>query len=138
MQQYVKSILPSTKIIEAKKVGNTYAVRGVLGQKVITYSTDSEVSVIIERVQNVTLDDKTGQLGWVLTKVDLNNKPVIDQNGHFNQYIVADSVFTKTYYPSIDGVNLYSKSQTEKFIKFDEDIHFETKYGDMIVMHGDY
>ena len=138
MQKYVENQLPTATIVEAKKIGNTYAVRGTEGQEVITYSTDSEGNEVVERVQNVTLDAETGQPGWILTKLDSHNQPVIDQNGHPNQYIVADSVFIKTYEPSADGPNLYSKSQIEKFIRLNEDIHFGTKYGDMTVMQGGY
>ena len=138
MQKYVENQLSKSEIIEAKKIGNTYAVRGIEGQEVITYSVDSNGNEVIERVQSVTLDEETKEPGWILTKVDSNNQPVIDQNGHLNQYIVADSVFKKTYEPSIDGPNLYSKSQIEKFIRLEEDIHFGTKYGDMTVMQGGY
>ena len=138
MQKYVENQLSTSEIIEAKKIGNTYAVRGIEGQEVITYAVDSNGNEVIERVQSVTLDEETKEPGWILTKVDSNNQPVIDQNGHPNQYIVADSVFKKTYEPSIDGPNLYSKSQIEKFIRLEEDIHFGTKYGDMTVMQGGY
>ena len=136
MREYVEGLLPFATIIEAKKVGNTHAVQGIEGEEVITYSVDSEGNEIVERVQNVTLDAETGQPGWILTKVDEENKPVVDKNGHLNQYIVADSVFRKTYEPSTDGPDLYSKSQIEMFIQTDEDIEFDTKYGRMTVSKG--
>ena len=117
MVEYVEKQLPFATVIEAKKIGNTYATRGTVGQEVITYSVDSDGNEIIERVQSVTLDEETKEPGWILTKVDSNNQPVIDQNGHPNQYIVADSVFKKTYEPSVDGEHLYSKSQIERFIR---------------------
>ena len=42
------------------------------------------------------------------------------------------------YEPSQDGFGLYSKSQIEKFIQAEEDITFETKYGEMVVNEGGY
>ena len=42
------------------------------------------------------------------------------------------------YEPSQDGFGLYSKSQIEKFIQADEDVTFETKYGEMVVNAGGY
>ena len=42
------------------------------------------------------------------------------------------------YEPSVDGPDLYSKSQIEKFIQAEEDITFETKYGAMVVNAGGY
>lgn len=138
MQQYVEIMLPNSNVVEAKKKGNTLAIQGNVGEEVITYSTDKDGNEIVERVQNVTLDEQTGEPGWILTKVDENNQPVINQNGHYNQYIVADSVFKKTYEPSLDGTGLYSKSQVEKFMQLQEDLHFGTKYGEMTVAAGGY
>ena len=138
MVQYVSQRLPFSEIIEAKKVGNTYAVQGVVGQEVITYSIDSEGNEIIERTANVQIDPETLEPGWILTKIDDNNQPVINKNGHPNQYVVTDSVFKKTYEPSMDGENLYSKSQIEKFIQLEEDLTFGTKYGEMTVSRGGY
>ena len=138
MVKYVEEKLPYSQVVEAKKIGNTLAIQGTVGEEVITYSTDSEGNEVIERVQNVALDPETGNPGWILTKVDENNIPVIDKNGHPNQYIVADSVFAKSYELSGDGPDLYSKSQIEKFMRLDEDLHFGTKYGEMTVMKGGF
>ncbi|MBR5370491.1 MAG: hypothetical protein IK137_04230 [Bacilli bacterium] len=137
MRAYVEGKLPYSTIIEAKKKGNTIAEPGLVGEEVITYTIENGQEKI-ERTQKVTLDSETNRPGWILTKTDSNNQPVIDSFGHLNQYIVADSVFQKTYEPSNDGPNLYSKSQVEKFIQAEEDLHFFTKYGEMEVAKGGY
>lgn len=138
MQKYVEDRLPYSTVIEAKKIGNTLAKQGVVGEKVISYAMDSDGNEIVEREGTIELDKETGKPGWILTKVDNNNKPVVNKFGHLNQYIVQDSVFTKTYEPSMDGQGLYSKSQIERFMQLEDDIHFGTKYGDMTVSKGGY
>lgn len=137
MRAYVEGKLSYSTIIEAKKKGNTIAVPGIVGEEVITYTIEDGQEKT-ERTQTVTLDPETNQPGWILTKTNAENQPVINSFGHPNQYIVADSVFKKTYEPSNDGPDLYSKSQVEKFIQAEEDLHFVTKYGEMEVAKGGY
>lgn len=138
MKIYVQKLLPFSQIIEAKKIGYTYAVNGNVGDIITTYSTDKEGNEIIETIQTVSLDPKTKKPGWVLTKLDSNNKPVINKNGHLNQYIVNDSDFNTIYEPSYDGINLYKKKKIEKLIQLEEDIQFGTSFGYMTIMKGGY
>ena len=138
MRQYVESKLTDTTIIEAKKVGNTIAVQGVVGQEVVTLEVDADGNEYVERIGVVTLDPETNEPGWILTKTGSDNKPDLNRFGHTNQYIVPDSKFRSMYEPSQDGPDLYSKSQIEKFIQADEDVTFETKYGEMVVNAGGY
>ncbi len=138
MMSYVQVKLPYSKVIEAKKVGNTIAIQGKVGQEVVTYEIDAEGKEYVERTGVVQLDSETNEPGWILVKTGSDNKPVYNKYGHTNQYIVTDSKFKSMYEPSVDGPDLYSKSQVEKFIQADEDISFETKYGTMIVQAGGY
>ena len=138
MRQYVESKLPSATIIDAKKVGNTIAIQGTVGQEVVTLEVDADGNEYVERTGVVELDPKTNEPGWILTKTGSDNKPVFNSFGHTNQYIVPDSKFKSMYEPSQDGFCLYSKSQIEKFIQADEDVTFETKYGEMVVNAGGY
>ncbi len=138
MRKYIESKLPYATIIEAKKNGNTIAVQGTVGQEVATLEVDANGNEYVERTGIVELDPETNEPGWILTKTDSNNKPVVNSFGHTNQYIVPDSKFKSMYEPSQNGLNLYSKSQIEKFIQADEDITFETKYGEMIINTGGY
>ena len=138
MRQYIEKKLPSTTIIDAKKVGNTIAVQGTVGQKVVTLEVDAAGNEYVEGTGFVALDPETNEPGWILTKTGSDNKPVLNSFGHPNQYIVSDSIFKSMYESSQDGFGLYSKSQIEKFIQADEDVTFETKYGEMVVNKGGY
>lgn len=138
MRQYVESRLPGATIIEAKKNGNTIAVQGTVGQEVVTYEIDKLGNEYVERTGVISLDPETNEPGWILTKTDENNKAVFNKFGHKNEYIVPDSKFKAMYEPSVDGPGLYSKSQIEKFIVAEEDVTFETKYGEMVVNAGGY
>ncbi len=138
MRAYVESKLLTADIIEAKKVGNTLAVQGSVGQEVVTLEMTPNGEEYVERVGVVSLDPLTNEPGWILTKTGKDNKPLLNVFGHANQYIVVDSKFRSMYEPSPDGEGLYSKSQIEKFIVADEDITFETKYGEMVVNAGGF
>jgi hypothetical protein len=138
MRKYVEGKLPQETIIEAKKVGNTIAVQGTVGQEVTTLEVDADGNEYVERTGTVSLDPETNEPGWILTKTGSDNKPVLNKFGHTNQYIVTDSKFKSMYEPSVDGPGLYSKSQIEKFIRATEDVTFETKYGEMVVNEGGY
>ena len=138
MKKYIESKIPLSTIIEAKKIGNTIAIQGTVGQEVVSLEIDANGNEYVERTGVVSLDPETNEPGWVLTKTGSDNKPIINKFGHTNQYIVADSKFKSMYEPSPDGLGLYSKSQIEKFIQSDEDVTFETKYGEMVVNAGGY
>lgn len=138
MRAYVESKLPNSTIISAKKVGNTIAFQGKAGQEVISLEIDANGNEYVERTGIVEIDPKTNEPGWVLTKTGSDNKPVVNKYGHMNQYIVKDSDFKKMYEPSVDGADLYSKRQIEKFIQAEDDVTFETKYGEMVVNAGGY
>ena len=138
MRKYVESRLQSSKIIEAKKVGNTIAVQGTVGQEIVSLEIDANGNEYVERIGIVSLDPETNEPGWILTKTGSDNQPIFNKFGHVNQYIVPDSKFKTMYEPSIDGPHLYSKSQIEKFIQSEDDITFETKYGEMVINAGGY
>lgn len=138
MRAYVEAKLQSSSIIEAKKAGNTIAVQGTEGEEVITLEVDASGKEYVERTGVVSLDPVTNKPGWILTKTGSDNQPIFNKFGHTNQYIVTDSKFKSMYEPSADGPFLYSKSQIEKFIQSDDDITFETKYGEMVVNVGGY
>ena len=138
MRAYVEGKLPTSKIIEAKKMGNTIAVQGTVGEEVVTLAVDADGKEYVERTGVIELDPNTNEPGWILTKTGEDNQPIVNKFGHKNQYIVTDSKFKSMYEPSVDGPGLYSKSQIEKFIQSEDDVTFETKYGKMVVNAGGY
>lgn len=105
--KYVKEGLESGVLvpIEAEKAGKIAARRGVVGEEVITWTQDTEGRPVKERVDKVKLDPETGKPGWVVTKVDDEGHPIIDDNGHTNTWIIGDSKFIQRYTESdIPGV----------------------------------
>ncbi len=139
IKEYAKKKLLNSEPIKAKKIGNTLAIQGNLGEEIITY----EISKItgeeyIEIKAVVELDSQTNEPGWILTKTGSDNKPIINIFGHMNQYIIPDSRFRNIYEPSDEGENLYFKTQVEEFIQVDEDITFDTINGEMVVFKGGY
>ena len=81
------------KPVVAVKFARVKARRGVVGEEVISYSQNG----IVEKVDTVSEDPETKEVGWVLTKVDENGEPIVDEYGHKNEWIVDHSKFTKKY-----------------------------------------
>lgn len=79
--------------VVATKFARVEARRGVVGEEVISYSQNG----IVEKVDTVKVDPETGEVGWVLTKLDENGEVVVDEFGHKNEWIVKHSTFTKKY-----------------------------------------
>ncbi len=79
--------------VTAVKFARILARPGVVGEEVITYTQNGEV----EKVDTVKVDEKTGRPGWVVTKVDESGEVVVDEYGHDNTWIIADSTFTRKY-----------------------------------------
>lgn len=141
IEEYVKEGLESGKLvpIQAKKTAPTHLVPGTLGEKVTSWVENEDGTPRIEREGIVERDAETGNLGWIATKVDSNGNPVIDRNGHTNQWIIKDSVFRKTYEPSKLGDNLYQKKDVQTLVQILDNIEFENKYGEVMnVAAGGY
>ena len=141
IQEYVKEGLESGKLVpfQAKKTAPTHLVPGTLGEKVVSWVENEDGSERVEREGIVERDAETGQPGWIATKVDSNGNPVIDRNGHTNQWIIKDSVFRRTYEPSKLGDNLYQKKDVQTLVQIPDNIEFENKYGEVMnVAAGGY
>lgn len=139
--EYVKEGLESGELvpIQAKKTAPTHLVPGTLGEKVTSWVENEDGTPRIEREGIVERDAETGQPGWIATKVDSNGNPVIDRNGHTNQWIIKDSVFRRTYEPSKLGDNLYQKKDIQTLVQIPDNIEFENKYGEVMnVAAGGY
>ena len=130
IKEYVKAGLESGALVpfKAKKTAIIHAVQGALGERVISWVENPDGTERIERDEVVTIDDKTNGLGWIATKVDANGEPIIDRNGHTNQWIIKDSVFRNTY--ELQESNLYQKKGEQEFVQIPNNIVFENKYGE--------
>ena len=96
-KEYVEAGLAdgSLEVFEATKHARIAAEQGEIGQEVISWSEDADGNPIQEKVAKVEADPETGEPGWVVTKTDGEGKPVVDKNGHTNQWIIEDSKFKK-------------------------------------------
>ena len=125
--------------IYAKKTAPTHLVQGEEGTNVTSWVENEDGTPRIEREGIVQKDEETGGLGWIATKVDSKGNPVIDRNGHMNQWIIKDSVFRRTYEPSNLGNDLYIKSEVQTLVQIPDNIVFKNKYGEVMnVAAGGY
>ncbi len=93
--EYARKGIESGELVPvtAVKFARIKARVGVVGEEIVTYSQGG----IEEKRDTVTIDSKTGQPGWVVTKLDENGEVVIDEHGHDNTWIIADSTFKRKY-----------------------------------------
>lgn len=123
IKEYVDELLSQgVEPFEAEKFARIAARPGIVGEQVITWSVDENGNPIIERDSTVKLDENTNQPGWVVTKLDENNKPLLDKNGHDNTWIVPDSKF-KQKYEMDNQEGIYKPTgNIQKFIEIKDNI----------------
>lgn len=138
IQEYVKEGLESGKLvpIQAKKTAPTHLVPGTLGEEVTSWVENEDGTPRIEREEKVEKDPETGQPGWIATKVDSKGNPVVDGNGHKNQWIIQDSFFRANYEPSKVGDNLYQKKAVQTLVQIPDNIEFENKKGKVMTVEA--
>lgn len=125
--------------VRAMKTGNVKARVGNIGEQIITWSVDENGNELVEKVNKVTLDDKTNRPAWVVTKVDKNGNPILDKNGHPNEWIVSDSEFSKKYEIDKDNEGLYRPRRTfQIFDRVDKNITLVNKGKIMKISRGGY
>ncbi len=124
-KEYVEAGLAdgSLEVFEATKYARIAAVQGEIGQEVISWSEDADGNPIQEKVAKVEADPETGEPGWVVTKTDGEGKPVIDKNGHTNQWIIEDSKFKKKYEVDPDHPDIFKPvGGPQKFVQTKENL----------------
>ena len=139
VEKYVKDGLVSGKLtpIEAEKFARIIARQGTLGEEVISWSVDSLGNAIEEKRDTVKVDSKTNNLGWIVTKADEQGNPILDNNGHINQWIIEDSTFTKKY--EIDPNNnliFRPKGGVQLFVQIPDNIILEQWGSKMQIAEG--
>lgn len=141
VEEYVKNGLTNGKMtpIEAEKFARIIARQGALGEEVISWSADSMGNAIEEKRDMVKVDPKTNNLGWIVTKADEQGNPIMDNNGHINQWIIEDSTFTKKY--EIDPNNnllFRPKGGVQIFVQIPDNIILEQWGSKMQIAQGGY
>lgn len=109
-EEYVKEGLESGRMVPkvAAKFARIDARKGQVGEEIISWSVDSNTGEAVkEKISKVSLDEKTKEPGWVVTKLDLDGTPKFDEHGHLNQWIIEDSVFKKKYEIDPENTSIY-------------------------------
>ena len=97
--KYVREGISNGTLVpfEAEKFARIIARPGVVGETVVSWSVNDKGEPIEEKVAAVELDEETKRPGWVVTKANEDGSPVVDANGHTNDWIITDSKFVKKY-----------------------------------------
>lgn len=115
--EYVKDGLKSGRlsVTEVAKFARIYARQGMLGEEVITKMANG-----LEETRNsVTLDEETGEPGWIVTNVD------------GEEYIVPDSKFKSKYEIDPENPSQYKpKGAPVLSSTVDEHIAFTAPWGE--------
>lgn len=140
--KYVKEGLEngSFEPFEAEKFAKIYAIVGEVGEEVISWSVDQEGKPVVEKIATVSISEKTGRPGWIATKLGDDLEPVVDTNGHLNQWIIEDSTFVKKYEADDkSGENIYKPAGgVQIFVRINEDITIFQWGEEMTIAAGGY
>lgn len=124
----------SLEIFEATKHARIAAEQGEVGTEVISWSEDENGNPIQERVSQVKIDEETGNPGWIVTKTDAEGNPVIDRNGHTNQWIIGDKKFKQKYEVDPENPNIFRPvGGPQKFVETKENLII-SQWGDEMNM----
>ena len=139
--RYVKQGIESGTMMPryAKKFSKIIARQGTVGETVISWSVDEKGNEIQEKVDQVKIDEKTNQPGWVVTKVDEHGNVIVDNNNHSNQWIIGDSTFKDTYEVDSENPNLWCKKGVPQiFVQIPDNIILHQWDSDMKIAAGGY
>ena len=124
---------------QAEKFARIIARQGNVGETVISWSVDTQGNEIQEKVAQVQIDEQTNQPGWIATKVDEQGNVIIDNNGHSNEWIIADSTFKKKYEIDPKNASLYRpKGGPQIFVQITDNIILNQWGSDMQIAAGGY
>ncbi len=117
IKKYVEKIVKEKGIIPSKYVKATTikAVQGVVGEKISTIMSNG----LHETDNIVTLDENTGNPGWIVT------------NATGEKYIISDSVFCSKYEPIVGSNDTFKpKGKPILAIQINENISFTAPWGE--------
>lgn len=136
IKEYVeKNLIDGSLVItEAIKVAPIRARKGNIGETIISWSVDQNGNQVKEKEAKVTID-VTGETGWIATKVDNDGSPIMDQNGNYNEWIIPNETFLKSYEQDSDNPDLFRKvAQPQSFVQINEDITFNDRYNGLYTL----
>ncbi len=122
---YVKGeICKGAEIVEAYKVAKIKARQGTLGESISTKLKEGFTEV---EKETVTIDETTGQPGWIVTNPD------------GEQYIVKDSVFHDKYNADPEEPGTFiPKGAPVLAVKLSENIQMVKSWGTQNIRSGGY
>ena len=109
INEYVKTGVENGNLIPIKAVkkGRIIARQGILGETIITWSSDESGNEVQEKIAQVELDKTTHEPGWIVTKADDEGNIIIDNNNHPNEWIISDSKFKQKYEQDLQNKTLF-------------------------------
>ena len=103
--------------VKAAKFGRILAERGTVGQEVISWSVNADGTENDEKRAKI----ESSEDEWIFTKADDNGEPVVDENGHLNQWIAKNKVLDDKYEADPEHPGAYKpKGQAQDFVKTDQ------------------
>ena len=123
LNDYVQNRMEiGAQIFEAEKTARIIARPGIAGERIISWSTDSNGNPLVEKDAVVCVDEQ-GVPGWVATKADETGTEWIDNHGNKNQWIIDPKTFKKKYEEDLEHPGLFKPvGGVQKFLKLDEAI----------------
>ena len=140
-KEYVEDGLAdgSLEVFEAVKHARISAEQGEAGQEVISWSEDEDGNPIKEKVATVALDEETGEAGWIATKTDADGNPIVDKNGHLNQWIIGDKKFHEKYEVDPENPNIFKPvGGPQKFVETREGLTISQWGSEMNMPRGSF
>ena len=126
-------------IITAEKQARIAARKGDPGEWVISWSVDSEGRPVLEKRAQVSCDSKTGEIDWVVVKIDDTGEVIVDTNGNKNEWIMGDRTFRKKYEEDMNHPGIYKPvGGPQKFMKLTEPVTIQQWGQEMNVDKGGY
>ena len=135
-KEYVEAGLAdgSLEAFTATKHARISAKQGEVGVEVVSWSEDENGNPIQERVSKVEIDENTGEPGWIVTKTDSDGNPVVDRNGHTNQWIIGDAKFKQKYEVDPEHPGVFKPTGgPQKFVEIHENLTI-SQWGDEMNM----
>jgi len=138
---YVKEGIESGILVpfEAVKYARILAREGVVGEEIITMSVDENGEPIIEKTDEVKVDEKTGKVDMVVTKASEDGEPIVDTNGNINQRIMGFSKFIDKYEQFSGIAGFYKpKGGPQIFVQIPDNIILNQWGSDMKIAAGGF
>lgn len=117
-KEELKTYIIGTNKVKARKMGYILVRLAKDGEEIITYATDGGV----ETKETARLDQ------IVVTSADYDGNPVIDKNGHVNEYLMNQETLLKKYEKIREGF-YKPKGGVQTFAKLDEDVTVLVPWG---------